>query len=101
LKHAIITITSDKTYVVEVFSSTLTPLELEPAALSPHKTNRVQLFSDEMKQWIDGWVPVSDQLHAPTLHIQHAAAPPPPPITVWVPVHVQYGGGSGSGRLTD
>ena len=38
-----------------------------------------------MKQWIDGGVPVSDQLHTPTLRNQHAAPLPPKPITLYVP----------------
>jgi hypothetical protein len=39
MKHA--EITSGVTYVVEAFSAA--PAPLEPAALSPHKTNRFQL----------------------------------------------------------
>ena len=78
-----------------MFSATPTPLKLEPAAaLSPHKTNRVQLYSRDEIETVDRRVagavrvPVSDQLHAPTLHIQHAAPLPPNYITeLWVYYH--------------
>jgi hypothetical protein len=94
----------DETYVMEAFSATPAPPELEPAvALSPHKTNRVQLFppGERLKQ-MDRRVGAGASVRSATrTNVAHstcsAAAAVAKSHYITVPpvlLPLQYGGGS-------